>query len=55
MYKRQGIERLLYDNINDPYQMNPIKLNNCSENEIATELEAKLKEWAIKYKDKFEF
>ncbi|WP_294713215.1 sulfatase, partial [uncultured Fusobacterium sp.] len=50
-----GIERLLYDNINDPYQMNPIKLNNCSENEIATELEAKLKEWAIKYKDKFEF
>lgn len=50
-----GIERLLYDNINDPYQMNPIRLNDCSENEVAAELEAKLKEWAIKYNDKFEF
>ena len=50
-----GIERLLYDNINDPYQMNPIRLNDCSENEVAAELEAKLREWAVKYNDKFEF
>ena len=50
-----GTERLLYDNIKDPYQMNPLRLNDCKEDKTAEFLEGKLREWAEKYKDKFEF
>lgn len=50
-----GTERLLYDNIKDPYQMNPLRLNDCKEDKTAEFLEGKLREWAKKYKDKFEF
>ena len=48
-------ERLLYDNINDEYQLNPLKLNDSSENKLSEELEKLLKNWAEKYKDKFKF
>ena len=50
-----GTERRLYDNIKDPYQMNPLRLNDCKEDKTAEFLEGKLRECAEKYKDKFEF
>ena len=49
------VQRYLYDNINDEYQLNPLKLNDSSEDKLSNELENLLKEWAIKYKDKFKF
>ncbi|RRD40160.1 sulfatase [Leptotrichia sp. OH3620_COT-345] len=51
----QVTERFLYDNINDEYQLNPLKLNESSENEISDRLEKMLKSWAEKHRDKFEF
>lgn len=50
-----GVERFLYDNINDPYQQNPIVIKNVEDNKIALDFETKLKEWAKKYNDGFKF
>lgn len=50
-----GVERLLYDNIADPYQLNPIKIDKIEENPLAEKFEKILKEWANKYQDNFKF
>jgi len=47
------LERYLYDNKEDPYQKNPLKLNSAEENSIALELEGELKEWLVKLEDPF--
>lgn len=52
---KYGIERLLYDNINDVYQLNPKKIDDISEDKIAWMLEDKIRQWSKKYKDKFIF
>ena len=44
--KKYGIERLLYDNINDVYQLNPKKIDNISYDKIAQMLEYKIRQWA---------
>ena len=49
------MERLLYDNIADPYQLNPIKIDKIEENPLAEKFEKILKEWANKYQDNFKF
>ena len=50
-----GVERLLYDNIADPYQLNPVKIDKIEENPLAEKFEKILKEWANKYQDNFKF
>lgn len=45
--------KLLYDNLVDPYQMNPLQVEKDNENEIAMELENELKEWLLKLGDPF--
>lgn len=47
-------EILLYDNINDKYQLNPIKLDKNTKNEIADNLKKYLNDWLKEYKDGFE-
>ncbi len=49
----QPIERLLYDLEADPYQMNPLRLANSDENELALKLEAALLKWLERTKDSF--
>ena len=44
--KKYGIERLLYDNINDIYKLNPKKIDNISYDKIAQMLEYKIRQWA---------
>lgn len=50
----QSTERLLYDNVADPYQMRPIKIEEASLHLIADQLEEELKEWLRKVGDQFE-
>ena len=50
-----GVERLLYDNVKDPEQMNPIRIEKPEENEIANKFEKILRDWAKKYNDSFKF
>lgn len=47
------VERLLYDNKEDPYQLHPTIINNIEENNIAKELEKEVWEWVNKLKDPF--
>lgn len=47
------LERLLFDNESDPYQLNPIKIQNPKENPIACELENELKKHIHKINDPF--
>lgn len=49
----EGVEKLLYDNINDKYQLNPLKVDENNKNPISEDLEKKLKDWIEKYKDGF--
>lgn len=46
-------QRLLYDNEKDPYQLNPLCLEDVSENITAQQLEQELKEWIKKLDDPF--
>ncbi len=46
-------ERLLYDNVDDPYQMNPVRLYETKANPVADQLEGKLKHWILRLKDPF--
>ena len=48
-----GVVRYLYDNKKDPYQMNPIEIQDPTENPIAKKLDKKLWEWIEKLEDPF--
>jgi arylsulfatase A-like enzyme len=48
-----NMERILYDNQSDPFQMNPVSIENIEENTIAKELEGELINWLVKLKDPF--
>lgn len=45
--------RYLYDNQEDPYQLNPLIIEDASQNPIANELENALKDWLKEVKDPF--
>jgi hypothetical protein len=45
--------RLLYDNKNDPYQLNPIEAEDANQNPVMTELEKELAQWLKKTNDPF--
>lgn len=47
------LERLLYDNEADPYQLNPLRIQNPGENSTAYELEEELKVYLNKLGDPF--
>lgn len=51
----EPIERLLYDNVEDPYQVNPIRIINAAEHDLAKQLEAELINWLTKMNDSFLF
>lgn len=51
--KGEALIRYLYDNINDPYQLDPIVTVNAEEDEIMVELDAVLQDWLIKMHDPF--
>jgi len=47
------VERFLYDNEHDPYQLNPVKAVEADENPHMRELEKELQEWLTKLGDPF--
>jgi arylsulfatase A-like enzyme len=52
---RKGInlQRFLYDNQIDPYQINPLTAVHANENELMIKLDAELQEWLEKMHDPF--
>lgn len=46
----EKVEKILYNNKEDKYQINPIK----NENEVSLKMESLLKEWLVKYGDDFD-
>jgi arylsulfatase A-like enzyme len=51
--KGDQLQRYLYDNQEDPYQMNPVTAVRARENEIMLELDAELQEWLLRMHDPF--
>jgi arylsulfatase A-like enzyme len=51
--KGDQLQRYLYDNQEDPYQLNPVSAVHANENEIMQDLETELQEWLIKMHDPF--
>jgi arylsulfatase A-like enzyme len=53
---KQGtyMKRYLYDNLADPYQLNPLTAEKASESEVMLELEEELQEWLDKMHDPFQ-
>ena len=47
------IQRYLFDNNKDPFQLNPKVVENFKDDPIAVELESKLKKWIEKMNDQF--
>lgn len=55
-YSPEGhLERLLYDNDNDPYQLNPLRIKDITAFPDANHLEEQLKSYLEETKDPFEF
>jgi arylsulfatase A-like enzyme len=50
----ESVQRLLYDLVNDPYQMNPLALQTAEENPLAAHFEEKLGIWLGSIHDPFE-
>ncbi|WP_156285906.1 sulfatase family protein [Oceanivirga salmonicida] len=46
-------EILLYDNINDKYQLKPLVIDKDTDNKLAKEMQEYLEEWLVKYKEGF--
>jgi len=51
--KGENLRRFLYDNHEDPYQLNPLSGVHASEHEIMQKLDIKLQEWLEKMHDPF--
>jgi len=51
--KGEYLKRYLYDNLEDPYQLNPVTAVGADENEIMKELDRELQQWLDKMHDPF--
>jgi len=51
--KMEYLKRYLYDNQEDPFQLNPVTTTYSSENEIMQDLDEELKEWLNRMHDPF--
>ncbi|CAH0118975.1 Endo-4-O-sulfatase [Paenibacillus sp. CECT 9249] len=49
----EPLRRYLYDNVEDPFQMNPVCLDSCADHPLARELEEELRGWLSKTNDLF--
>jgi len=49
----EEIQRLLYENVKDPFQLNPISGDQLIGNELADKLDMELRQWLLKLKDPF--
>jgi len=47
------LKRYLYDNLEDPYQLNPVTAVHAGDNDIMTKLDKELQDWLIKMHDPF--
>lgn len=47
------VKRLLYDNVQDPFQLNPVEFSGISLEGIAMQMEQQLKNWLKKLRDPF--
>jgi hypothetical protein len=51
--KGKNLQRLLYDNEKDPYQLNPVQATKADENPTMAELDKQLHQWLKKTNDPF--